>query len=83
MVTTGFGKLADTEIPRAQLADLQRNLILSHAAGVGEPLPDPVVRLILGLKAGSLARGASGVRWTVIETIERMVAADILPLVPA
>ncbi|MDD9903467.1 MAG: histidine ammonia-lyase [Rhodospirillaceae bacterium] len=82
-VNTGFGKLADTEIPRAQLADLQRNLILSHAAGVGEPLSDPVVRLILGLKAGSLARGASGVRWTVIETIERMAAANVLPLVPA
>ena len=82
-VNTGFGKLADTEIPRGQLDDLQRNLILSHAAGVGEPLPDPVVRLVLGLKAGSLARGASGVRWAVIETIERMAAADILPLVPA
>ena len=82
-VNTGFGKLADTEIPRAQLADLQRNLILSHETGVGEPQPDPVVRLILGLKAGSLARGASGARWTAIETIERMVAMDILPLVPA
>ncbi len=82
-VNTGFGKLADTEIPRGQLDDLQRNLILSHAAGVGEPLPDPVVRLVLGLKAGSLARGASGVRWAVIETIERMAAADILPFVPA
>ncbi len=82
-VNTGFGKLADTQIERSQLATLQRNLILSHAAGVGDPLPDPVVRLILGLKAGSLARGASGVRWTVIETIERMAAADLLPIVPA
>ena len=82
-VNTGFGKLADTEIPRGQLNDLQRNLILSHAAGVGDPLPDPIVRLILGLKAGSLARGASGVRWAVIQTLERMAAADILPLVPA
>lgn len=82
-VNTGFGKLADKEIPRAQLDELQRNLILSHAAGVGDPLPDPVVRLIMGLKAGSLARGASGVRWDVIETIERMAAADILPVVPA
>ena len=82
-INTGFGKLADTEIPRSQLGDLQRNLILSHAAGVGAPLSDSVVRLILGLKAGSLARGASGVRWTVIETIERMAAADILPIVPA
>ena len=82
-VNTGFGKLADTEIPRAQLNVLQRNLILSHAAGVGDPLPDPIVRLILALKAGSLARGASGVRWAVIETLERMAAADILPVVPA
>ena len=82
-VNTGFGKLANTEVERDQLAVLQRNLILSHAAGVGDPLSDGVVRLVLALKSGSLARGASGVRWTVIETLERMAAADILPVVPA
>ncbi|NKB60290.1 MAG: histidine ammonia-lyase [Alphaproteobacteria bacterium] len=82
-VNTGFGKLANTQIEQDRLAVLQRNLILSHAVGVGDVLPDHIVRLILALKAGSLARGASGVRWPVIETIERMAAADILPVIPA
>src|SRR5580692_5349675 len=57
-VNTGFGKLAQTRIARADLATLQRNLILSHAAGVGTPLDDGVVRLVLALKAASLAVGA-------------------------
>jgi histidine ammonia-lyase len=82
-VNTGFGKLASTEIERGQLAVLQKNLILSHAVGVGDALPDNIVRLIMALKAGSLARGASGARWDVIETIERMAGANILPVIPA
>ncbi len=82
-VNTGFGKLASTQIERDELEVLQKNLILSHAVGVGDALPENIVRLIMALKAGSLARGASGVRWTVIESIERMAAADILPVIPA
>ena len=61
-VNTGFGKLASTRISEADLDQLQLNLIRSHSVGVGEPLAAPVVRLMLALKAASLARGASGVR---------------------
>ena len=68
-VNTGFGKLASTRIPPAQLAQLQLNLVRSHAAGIGPLLPAPVVRLVLALKALSLARGASGVRPVVVEAL--------------
>jgi histidine ammonia-lyase len=81
-VNTGFGKLASVHIPAADLATLQRNLILSHACGVGPALPAPVVRLILAMKAASLARGASGVRWDVVQMLEAMRARDVLPVIP-
>ena len=61
-INTGFGKLAQTRIADDQLAQLQRNLVLSHSAGVGRPLAAPVVRLMLLLKAASLAHGVSAVR---------------------
>ena len=61
-INTGFGKLASVRIAPADLAQLQRNIVLSHAAGVGEPAPEPIVRLMLALKLASLAQGASGVR---------------------
>ena len=61
-MNTGFGRLAQTHIPNDQLELLQRNLVLSHAVGVGDPLPAGVVRLMLALKIASLARGYSGVR---------------------
>jgi histidine ammonia-lyase len=82
-INTGFGKLASKRIADDDLALLQKNLILSHAVGVGPALPDSVVRLVLALKIGSLARGASGVRWQVIECLAAMLAADILPVIPA
>ena len=82
-VNTGFGKLAHARIEADDLATLQRNLVLSHATGVGPALPDQVVRLILALKMASLARGASGVRWETVQFLERMLAADILPVIPA
>jgi histidine ammonia-lyase len=82
-VNTGFGKLANVRIADADLALLQRNLILSHCTGVGPALPDPVVRLILAMKAASLARGASGVRWAVIESLLALLEAGALPVVPA
>lgn len=61
-INTGFGKLAQTRIADDQLTQLQKNLVLSHSAGIGQPLSAPVVRLMLLLKAASLAHGVSGVR---------------------
>ncbi|MEO8104272.1 MAG: histidine ammonia-lyase [Betaproteobacteria bacterium] len=82
-INTGFGKLANTHIPAGQLEALQRNLVLSHSAGVGEPLADQVVRLILILKIASLARGRSGVRPLIIESLLRLLNADVYPIIPA
>jgi histidine ammonia-lyase len=82
-VNTGFGKLASTRIGAADLATLQRNLIRSHSVGVGEPLSAPVVRLVLALKAASLARGHSGVRPVVIEALVAALNAGVVPLIPA
>jgi histidine ammonia-lyase len=82
-INTGFGLLAKTRIPDAQLAQLQRNLILSHSVGTGPLLGDSVVRLALALKIGSLARGHSGVRPVVVETLVKLQNAGIVPCVPA
>jgi histidine ammonia-lyase len=81
-VNTGFGKLANVRISAADLALLQLNLIRSHSAGVGDPLPPPVLRLMLALKAASLGRGASGVRAIVVETLLRVFNAGLVPYVP-
>ena len=70
-------------IEAADLAKLQYNIVLSHAAGVGEPAPREVVRLMLALKLASLARGASGVRPATIAMLEAMLANDVLPVVPS
>ncbi len=82
-VNTGFGKLASTRISAGDLATLQLNLIRSHSVGVGEPLPAPVIRLMLALKAASLARGYSGVRPVVIDTLVAVHNADLVPWVPS
>ncbi|UFN51075.1 histidine ammonia-lyase [Roseomonas sp. OT10] len=82
-VNTGFGKLAGTRIGADDLVSLQLNLIRSHAAGVGEPLPAPIVRLVLAMKALSLARGASAVRPETVEALLALLRADILPVIPA
>lgn len=82
-VNTGFGKLAHVRIAPEQTATLQRNLILSHCAGVGEPMPTEVLRLMMSLKLLSLGRGASGVRMEVIELIEAMLLNGVHPCVPA
>jgi len=81
-VNTGFGKLASTRISAADLDTLQRNLIRSHSAGVGAPLEPAVVRLMLALKAASLARGHSGVRPIVIDTLLAVHNANLVPYVP-
>jgi histidine ammonia-lyase len=82
-VNTGFGKLASTRIGAADLATLQLNLIRSHSVGVGEPLAPPVARLMLALKAASLARGHSGVRPELIRTLLEVHNAALVPYVPA
>src|SRR5256714_5092931 len=81
-ITTGVGKLKDVVIPPGERADLQRNLVLSHAGGVGAPLAEPDVRAIMLLLAASLARGASGVRPVVVETVIACLNRRVHPVVP-
>ncbi|TAK74378.1 MAG: histidine ammonia-lyase [Gammaproteobacteria bacterium] len=82
-VNTGFGGLAHTKINTAELALLQQNLVLSHAAGTGELFSDHVVRLILALKINSLARGFSGVRLQLIEALIQLFNARVYPCIPS
>ncbi|MCA9295832.1 MAG: aromatic amino acid lyase, partial [Phycisphaerales bacterium] len=82
-INTGFGSLSRVRIPPADVRDLQRNLIRSHAAGVGEPLPRDVVRAMMLLLAASLSRGHSGVRLEVIERLLDMLNHDMTPVVPS
>ena len=82
-VNTGFGLLANTSIARSELESLQRNLVLSHACGVGAPIPDAIVRLILVLKIASLSRGASGVRRETVQMLARLVEAEVYPCIPS
>jgi histidine ammonia-lyase len=82
-INTGFGLLAQTRIPTEQLELLQRNLLLSHAAGVGDALPDPVVRLILALKINALARGHSGITMEVIDALLALLEHEVYPVIPA
>ena len=82
-INTGFGLLAKKRIADAELQQLQRNLILSHSVGTGELLSDDVVRLALVMKIASLARGHSGVRRQIVETLIALVNAGIVPCIPA
>ena len=82
-VNTGFGRLAQTHIPADQLELLQRNLVLSHAVGVGEPLSAAVVRLMLALKIHALSRGFSGVRRELVDALVALYNHDVLPRVPS
>ena len=82
-VNTGFGLLANTRIPDARLAELQTNLILSHSAGLGEPLPRHVTRLMIILKLLGLGRGFSGVRPLIIDALLRLLDGDAMPLIPS
>lgn len=81
-INTGFGKLAGIRIGDADLATLQRNIVLSHAAGVGEPMPVPVARLMMALKLASLAQGASGVRPEILSMLEAMLERGLVPVIP-
>jgi histidine ammonia-lyase len=82
-VNTGFGKLASVRIDDADLATLQRNIVLSHAAGVGEPIPQPIARLMMALKLASLAQGASGVKPETIALLGAMLDRGLTPIIPA
>ena len=82
-VNTGFGLLANTRIPPTESAQLQRNIVLSHSAGVGPLLPDEIVRLTLVLKLASLARGRSGVSEALIGWMTQLINAEAWPCVPA
>lgn len=82
-INTGFGKLAHVRIKTEDLATLQRNIVLSHAAGMGPPMPREVVRLMLALKLTSLAQGASGARVQTIRMLEALLANDLIPEIPS
>jgi histidine ammonia-lyase len=81
-VNTGFGLLARTRIPTGELEQLQRAIVLSHAAGTGALMEDATVRLLMVLKINSLARGYSGIRLQVIEALMRLLAAEVYPCIP-
>lgn len=82
-INTGFGLLANTRIATKDLQSLQRSIVMSHAAGVGDPLDDELVRLIMVLKINSLARGFSGIRLEVINALIALVNAQVCPFIPA
>ncbi|ADP12053.1 histidine ammonia-lyase [Erwinia sp. Ejp617] len=81
-INTGFGKLAQTTIPAGRLAELQRNLVLSHSVGLGDLLPDDVVRLIVATKVISLARGHSGIRMELVDALISLFNAGVMPCIP-
>ena len=82
-VNTGFGLLASERIPADRLVELQRNLILSHSCGLGDPLPRHVVRLMIVLKLLGLGRGHSGVRPLVTDALQALLDHDAMPVVPS
>lgn len=81
-INTGFGKLASVKIAPEDVATLQRNLILSHCCGVGEPLDTATTRLMMALKLLSLGRGASGVAMSTVQILEAMLAKGVMPVIP-
>ena len=81
-VSTGFGKLSDVRIPRGELAQLQLNLVRSHACGIGNPLPEPEVRAMILLRANVLTLGLSGIRFEIIEILCKMLNCRVCPVVP-
>jgi histidine ammonia-lyase len=82
-INTGFGKLANVRIGDADLAQLQENIVLSHAAGVGEPMPAAIVRLMIALKLASLGQGASGVRPETVRYLRLMLERGLTPVIPS
>ncbi len=81
-VTTGFGKFSNVVISQDQTEQLQKNLVMSHATGVGDPLPEEVVRAIMLLRANALAKGHSGIRPEVVEILLSMLNHGVHPVIP-
>src|SRR4029077_15717885 len=81
-VSTGFGKLSDVRIPQNDLAELQLNLVRSHACGIGNPLSEPEARAMMLLRANVLALGFSGIRLEIIEMLCEMLNRRVYPVVP-
>ncbi|HET7413773.1 MAG TPA: aromatic amino acid lyase, partial [Pararhizobium sp.] len=82
-INTGFGKLAGVRIDAADLETLQRNIVLSHSAGVGAPMPREIARLMMALKMASLAQGASGIRPETLDLLEAMLKRGVIPVIPS
>ncbi|MCB2205601.1 histidine ammonia-lyase [bacterium] len=82
-ITTGFGEFANVHIGRDKLAELQRNLIVSHAVGCGDPIPRHITRILMLLRANALAKGHSGIRISTVEHLLAMLNADIIPVIPS
>ena len=81
-INTGFGLLANTKIAADELELLQRSIVLSHAAGIGEPMKDSTVRLVMALKINSLSRGFSGIRRVVLDAMITLFNKGIYPVIP-
>jgi histidine ammonia-lyase len=82
-VTTGFGEFSNVQIPFEKIEELQHNLIVSHAAGTGEPLPPEVVRAMMILRVNALAKGFSGIRIGTVEHITKFFNAGLIPIIPS
>ena len=81
-VTTGFGALSEVVVSRDKAKQLQKNILMSHAAGVGDPLPPEIVRLVMALMINSKAKGYSGLRWPTLQTLVQIFNGGITPWVP-
>jgi len=82
-ITTGFGEFSNVSIGKESLAELQRNLILSHAVGCGDPIPKHITRMLMLLRANALAKGYSGIRIETVQTLLDMLNKDVIPLLPS
>ena len=82
-VTTGFGEFANMRVKAEDIEQLQENLIFSHAAGAGDPLPEEVVRAMMALRINALAKGFSGIRLSTVELLMEMLNRDIIPVIPS
>ncbi|MFA6234735.1 MAG: histidine ammonia-lyase, partial [Bacteroidota bacterium] len=82
-ITTGFGEFSNVHIGRGQLEQLQRNLIISHAVGCGDPIPKHITRILMLLRANALAKGYSGIRISTVEMLLAMLNADVVPVIPS
>ncbi|MEN8192350.1 MAG: histidine ammonia-lyase [Bacteroidota bacterium] len=82
-ITTGFGEFANVKISHENIKELQRNLIVSHSVGVGEPLPPFIVKIMMLLRVNALARGHSGIRLTTLQLLIDMINNNIIPVIPS